>query len=62
MRYAIKISFVNPAKWFDPAPFLFTEDYGDPVTFDTKDAAQVMAHLLFKTNDEVTTEIVRSEP
>lgn len=60
MTYAIELSFVNPAKWFDPAPFLYSEEYGDPVTFDTKDAAQVMAHLLFKTNSEVTTKIVRS--
>ena len=61
MQYVIKISFTNPAKWSDPAPFLYTEEYGDPVTFETEEAALVMAYLMFGKNRDVTTGVINYE-
>ena len=58
--FYIKLTFVNPSKWADPAPFYYTEDEGEVVTFETYDAAVVMSRLMFGKNQEVTAMVMRS--
>ena len=58
--FYIKLTFVNPSKWADPAPFYYCEDEGDVVTFETYDAAVVMSRLMFGKNQEVTAMVMRS--
>ena len=58
--FYIKLTFVNPSKWADPAPFYYTEDEGGVVTFETWEAAESFARILFGKNPEVWTSIMRS--
>lgn len=58
--FYIKLTFVNPSKWSDPAPFYYCEDEGDVVTFETYDAAVVMSRLMFGKNQEVSAMVMRS--
>ncbi len=61
MTYVIQISFTDPAKWSDPAPFLYTEDEGGVVTFETYEAAESFARILFGKNRDVTTKVIGYE-
>lgn len=58
--FFIKLTFINPSKWADPVPFYYSEDEGDVVTFETYEAALVMAHLMFGKNQHVTAQVMRS--
>ena len=58
--FYIKLTFVNPSKWVDPAPFYYCEDEGEVVTFETYEAALVMAHLMFSKDQNVTAQVMRS--
>lgn len=59
MTYVIEISFRDAAEWADPAPFLYTEDEGGVVTFETDEAAESFARILFGKNRDVTTKVIR---
>ena len=58
--FYIKLTFVNPSKWVDPAPFYYSEDEGGVVTFETWEAAESFARILFGKNQEVTAQVMRS--
>jgi hypothetical protein len=58
--YFIQLTMTNPDRWANPNPFLYSDDDGEPITFDTFDAATVMAHLMFGKDKKVATKIVRS--
>ena len=58
--FYIKLTFVNPSKWADPAPFYYSEDEGEVVTFETWEAAEAMSIVMFSRNKEVTAQVMRS--
>lgn len=57
--FYVKLTFVNPSEWSDPAPFYYQED-SVIQTFETYEAADSCARVLFGKNFFVTAKVVRS--